>query len=116
MSTHAPTRSGAVGLFFILWLLFAVAIIFNPAALDSVWNWLPGLPLFFQIVAWVLFLPVTLALWVWESDWTIWIRLVLIVAIAIVNLAMFSSTSRGADESTVVDQSGSKLHPPVGHA
>ena len=47
------------------------------------------------------FLPLALGLWIWESDWALWLRLVLIGAIAIGNLAAFSGSSRivGGGES-----------------
>jgi hypothetical protein len=76
------------GVFLILWLAFMAALIVDPGALDSVWQWLTGLPLVLQVVLWVLFLPLTVGLWIWESDLALRLRLFLIIAIAIVNLSV----------------------------
>ena len=61
--------------FAILWVGFAVALIWNPKGLDLLWNWVRGLPLALEIIVWVLFLPITVALWIWESSWHILFRL-----------------------------------------
>ena len=38
---------GAFGILAILWLGFAAALVFNQAILDTVWQTLRGLPIFF---------------------------------------------------------------------
>lgn len=111
---RTPARTPAAGpaplfaVFLILWLAFVAALIFNPGALDSVWNWLTALPLVLQIVAWVLFLPVTLGLWIWESDWALWLRLALVIVIAVGNIATFSPRPRKDQER---DSTPSDLEP-----
>jgi hypothetical protein len=89
------------GVFLILWVAFAAALIFNHGALDTVWHWLLGLPLILKVILWVLFLPVMVGLWIWESDWALWLRLLLVIVIAVGNLAAFSPkpprSSRKAD-------------------
>ena len=47
------------------------------------------LPLIVQIVVWILFLPVMIGLWIWESTWPLIVRLVLVVGVAGWNLIMF---------------------------
>jgi hypothetical protein len=42
-----------------------------------------------QIVVWVLFLPVMVGLWVWETTWPLVLRLILVAGIAGWNLFMF---------------------------
>lgn len=101
MATGTPTRSTArtqprgaaplSGVFLLLWIAFSVALIFSQATLDSVWHWMGTLPLVGQIILWVLFLPVVVGLWIWESDWALWVRLVLIFAIAVGNIAALSA-------------------------
>jgi hypothetical protein len=90
--TPIPARSPAplFGVFLILWLAFMAALIVDPGALDSVWQWLIGLPLVLQVVLRVLFLPLTVGLWIWESDLALWLRLLLIIAIALVNLSVMA--------------------------
>ena len=65
----------------LLWLGFAAALIFNQPILDSIWQGLRGLPLLIQVVVWLLVLPVALGLWIWESAWPLWIRLILVIGL-----------------------------------
>jgi hypothetical protein len=76
-------------LFLALWLGFIAAVVANPAALDAAWDTIAGLPLIVQAVAWLLFLPLMGGLWVWTTDWSLLIRLALVVAIAGWNLVVF---------------------------
>lgn len=73
----------------LLWIGFALALVFNQGALDSVWHWLGDLPLPLQIVVWILFLPLAVGLWVWESDWSLAVRLVVIFVLAVGTIAAF---------------------------
>jgi hypothetical protein len=98
MAATTPTRStirvpsrGAAPLssvFLLLWIAFVAALIFSQGTLDSVWHWLGTLPLIGQVVIWVLFLPVVVGLWSWESDWSLWVRLAVVIFIAITSLAV----------------------------
>jgi hypothetical protein len=65
----------AIVIFAMLWVGFIVALIVNREWLDLVWNWARALPLFAQIIVWVLFLPGMVGLWVWESSWPVLVRL-----------------------------------------
>jgi hypothetical protein len=60
---------GAFALFVALWIGFAVVALGDPRAFDPVWDWLRGLPTAISIVVWVVFLPLTVGLWIWESTW-----------------------------------------------
>jgi hypothetical protein len=55
--------------FAILWVGLAFTMIVNPALLDQIWNWVRALPLLQEIIAWVLFLPIMVGLWIRESSW-----------------------------------------------
>ena len=79
----------AFGILNILWLGFAAALLFNQAILDSVWIALRGLPWLVQGVIWLLVLPVTAGLWIWESSLPLWLRLVLVIGLAWVTLYTF---------------------------
>jgi hypothetical protein len=59
----------AIVIFAILWIGFAVALVVNREWLDLLWNWVRALPLVAEIVVWVLFLPITVGLWIWEASW-----------------------------------------------
>ena len=68
MSTYA------VVVFVVLWLGFAAALIVNPECLDQLWNWVGALPLVVEVIVWILFLPIMVGLWIWESSWPTFIR------------------------------------------
>jgi hypothetical protein len=80
---------GAFAILGILWLGFAAALIFNPALLDTAWQMLRGLPLIVQGVIWLLILPVAAGLWIWETSWPLWLRLVLVIGLGWVTIYTF---------------------------
>lgn len=65
----------ALAIFAVLWVGLAVALVMNPEWLDLLWGWVRALPLVAEIVVWVLFLPITVGLWIWESSWPAFVRL-----------------------------------------
>ena len=79
-----------------LWAGFGLALVANPAALDSVWQSVARLPLPVQGIVWLLFMPVMVGLWVWGTDWPVVIRLVLIAGIAGWNLLVFVPRAEGS--------------------
>jgi len=85
----AIVNVGAFALFAALWIAFGAAIVASQGSLDAAWQWLRGLPLVAQAVVWLLLLPVTAGLWVWESGWPLVVRLVLVGGLAWVNLYLF---------------------------
>jgi hypothetical protein len=72
-----------------LWVGFAAGIVWNQGGLDAAWAWMRDLPLIVQGVLWLLFLPVTAGLWVWETSWPIVVRLVVVVGLAGWSLMIF---------------------------
>jgi hypothetical protein len=81
-----------------LWAGFFAALVLDPATLDRAWQAVAGLPLAVQAIVWLLFLPLTAGLWVWQTDWPLVVRLVLIAGIAGWNLLTFLPR-RGATAS-----------------
>ena len=73
----------------LLWLGFGTALIFNQSILDTIWQTLRGLPIVVQVLVWLLVLPVTLGLWIWETSWPLWIRLVLVIGLGWATLYTF---------------------------
>ncbi|MAT42285.1 MAG: hypothetical protein CL609_08095 [Anaerolineaceae bacterium] len=57
----------AMLIFAAAWVGFVIALIVNPAWLDMLWKWVQLLPLFLQAVFWIVFLPVMVGLWIWQS-------------------------------------------------
>jgi len=74
------------GIFAIIWIAFAVGLIWSQGSLDQAWNAVRGLPLIVQVVVWLFFLPVMIGLWIWETSWPLVVRLVLVVGVAGWNL------------------------------
>jgi hypothetical protein len=70
------------GIFALLWVAFAAALLVSPASFEAAWEWIGSLPLVVQGLLWLLFLPVLAGMWIWETDWPLIVRLVLVVAIA----------------------------------
>jgi hypothetical protein len=77
------------GVFAVLWLAFGVGLVLSQGTVHGAWETIRGLPLLVQGVVWVLFLPVMIGLWVWETTWPLVVRLVLIFGIAGWNLLVF---------------------------
>ena len=80
---------GAFAILTVLWLGFAAALIFNQALLDTAWQMLRGLPFSVQAVVWLLVLPVAAGLWIWETSWPLWLRLVLVIGLGWVTVYTF---------------------------
>jgi hypothetical protein len=74
------------GIFAIIWLAFAIGLIWSQGSVDQAWQAIRDLPLLAQIIVWVLFLPVMVGLWVWETTWPLILRLILIFGICGWNL------------------------------
>ncbi|HXI46063.1 MAG TPA: hypothetical protein VNH13_07165, partial [Candidatus Acidoferrales bacterium] len=64
-------------------------IVFSQGSVDQAWEWIRSLPLLVQAVVWLLFLPVTAGMWVWESAWPLIVRVVLVVGLAGFNILVF---------------------------
>jgi hypothetical protein len=77
------------GIFAALWAAFAVGLIWSQGSIDQAWQWIGSLHIVVQLVIWLLFLPVMVGLWVWETSWPLIVRLVLIFGIAGWNLRIF---------------------------
>jgi hypothetical protein len=73
----------------LLWLAFGAALVTNPGILDSVWQSFRGLPLLVQLVVGLLLLPWVVGLWIWESGWPLWLRLLLMVGLGVATVMAF---------------------------
>ena len=76
-------------IFAVIWVAFGAGLIFSQGSVDQAWQTIRDLPLIVQIVVWVLFLPVMIGLWIWETTWPLVVRLVLVIGVAGWNLFMF---------------------------
>jgi len=76
-------------IFAIVWIGFGAALVLSQGSVDQAWAAIRSLPLIIQAIAWVLFLPVMIALWAWEQAWPLLVRLALVVGIGAWNLLVF---------------------------
>jgi hypothetical protein len=83
------TSGIAFVIFGALWVAFAVGLIWSQGSVDAAWDWLRGLPWIVQGLVWLLFLPVTAGLWIWETSWPLVLRLVLVAGLAGWSLLIF---------------------------
>jgi hypothetical protein len=72
--------------FAVMWVAFGIALTWSQGSLDAASQYVRSLPLLVQGIVWLLFLPVMLGLWIWETTWPIILRLILVVGIAGWNL------------------------------
>lgn len=75
--------------FAVIWVAFGIGLIWSQGSLDAAWHWVRSLPVVVQGIVWLLFLPVMIGLWIWETTWPLVVRLVVIVGIAGWNLIVF---------------------------
>ncbi len=66
----------------VLWLGFGYALLFNRGLLERTWHTFRGWPLLAKIIVALLTVPVILSLWIWQTRWPAWLRLVLVVGLA----------------------------------
>jgi hypothetical protein len=76
-------------LFTLLWLAFIAALLFKREALNDIWRSIRSLPLLVQLLIWLLALPVVLGLWIWQTSWPGWLRLLLVAGLAWWNVYVF---------------------------
>ena len=81
-------------IFVVLWGGFIIALIVNREWLDVLWNWAQALPLVPKIIVWMVFLPILVGLWAWESSWPTFGHLVGFAGIVIWTLVAVANLFR----------------------
>ena len=84
----------AITVFVVLWVGFAAALLVDREWLDLIWNFVRELPLVVEIIVWILFLPIMVGLWIWESSWSSILRLLGFAGIVAWTFIAFSGISR----------------------
>ncbi len=84
----------------ILWLGFLLALVFNREALNSAWQIFRNWPLILQIIVGLLTLPVIIGLWVWQTGWAIWLRVILVLGLAWVTVYTFFPRAKSIKAAT----------------
>ena len=78
-----------LAIFAVLWIAFGTALVSSQGSLDAAWHWVRSLPWVVQGLVWLLFLPVMIGLWVWETTWPLILRVLVILGVAGWNLIIF---------------------------
>lgn len=78
----------------VLWIAFAVLWVFTPDTLGHILTWIQGLPVALEVLLWIVFLPLVGSLHIWGSALALWLRVVLIVIIAVATIGGLHSRSR----------------------
>jgi hypothetical protein len=76
-------------IFVALWVAFGAGLIWNQGGVDAAWQWIRDLPLLVQAVVWLLFLPVVMGLWIWDTSWPLLVRLLLVGGLAAWSVMIF---------------------------
>jgi hypothetical protein len=97
--TNRIINLAAFAVLALLWLAFLAALVFNSDLLTTAWQTLRGWPLILQLVVWLLTLPVTLGLWIWQTSWPILLRLVLVAGLALATMYTFYPWKASKDMS-----------------
>ena len=77
------------GVFALIWIALGVGLIWSQGSIGQAWESIRGLPLIIQALVWLLFLPVMIGLWIWETTWPLLVRLILVIGIAGWNMLVF---------------------------
>lgn len=66
----------------VLWVGFGAALLLNRGLLDKAWHTFRSWNILVQLFVTLLLLPVVLGLWIWQTHWPVWLRLVLVAGLA----------------------------------
>ena len=76
------------------WVVFFVALVASPRALDDVWTAVGDLPLAAELVVWLLGFPFLLGLAIWQASWDEALRLGAVAVLAGAYIFMFLPRKR----------------------
>lgn len=77
------------------WIAFAYLALGTAGGLEGGWAWVRVQPILMQAAMWLFLLPYMVALWIGQSDWALWVKVVLIGFIAVSLLAVASAPPKG---------------------
>lgn len=82
MNTDVVINILAFTILTLLWLGFGVALLFDRELLPKAWKMFRKWNIFLQLFIALLALPVVLGLWIWQTRWPGWVRIVLVAGLA----------------------------------
>jgi hypothetical protein len=88
--SHVAPASGSTwfGVMAGLWGAFVALLAASPATLDDAYDWLRGLGPVAEVLMWVVTLPWTLAYLAYDGSWGHWVRVLVVVLMALVHLGI----------------------------
>jgi len=89
MAINTLINYGSFAILSILWLAFGAALLFNQTILDNIWQAFRAFPLIAQLGIGLLLLPVVVGLWIWQTPWPVWLRLILVLGLGIATVYTF---------------------------
>lgn len=66
----------------LLWLGFGSSLLFNQELLNKTWRLFRSWNILLQLFVALLVLPGVLGLWIWQTRWPGWVRLILVLGLA----------------------------------
>jgi hypothetical protein len=66
-----------------LWTAFGVVALTSVEDLGDLWEWVTGLPVVAEVVVWIAAFPWVLGVWVSQTPWAEWLRILLVVCFAV---------------------------------
>lgn len=66
----------------LLWVGFGAALLLNRELLDKAWRLFRSWNILIQLLVALLVLPVVLGLWIWQTRWPAWLRLLVVAGLA----------------------------------
>jgi hypothetical protein len=91
-----PVGIGAWGLAIVVWTAVLVLLLASPHTLVDARGWVTDLPVWLQVIVWIVLLPVMIALTAWYTDWAPWIRVTIVVGCVLWTLIGFFPKDRPA--------------------
>lgn len=89
---HPGTRAAATGMWLVFvlagWLATAWVVTQTPGGASGAWTWVRAQSALAQAAMWLLLLPWTATVWILQSDWPAWARIVSVVALALTTIGL----------------------------
>jgi hypothetical protein len=77
-----------------LWIAFGAALLVDSAGIGDLWDRFRDWPILAQMIVGLFLLPWVVATWVWQTGWADWLRVAIVVVIALVTIGAFAPRRR----------------------
>ncbi len=71
------------GVMVVGWIVFFVLLVWFPQTFADIWTWVISLPLWAEVIVWIVLLPWMVGAWIWKSDLAEWQRITLVAIVAL---------------------------------